>query len=172
MLNTSSIIQQDRGAWAVFTFIFFFPFIFLVVMCTLFLWEDDLLVSMCLSITFKHDSAPITSHERQTPKKYGLMLTHKCIESSSNHIGSLTRKPGTRFHVACIMTWQQMNATLVLCWPQSIFRKVKQTKSDQKDNQGVIFTTQKLPKIDICFVRKDLKVHEFVVACANFQGFS
>lgn len=61
----------ERGLFYLF-FLFFlsllfipFLFIFLVVMGTLFL-EDDLLVSMCLSITFSHDGGWIISHERQT----------------------------------------------------------------------------------------------------------
>jgi len=51
-----------------FSYLLFIPFLFffLVVMCTL-LWEEDLLVSMCLSITFNHHGAWIISHERQKP---------------------------------------------------------------------------------------------------------
>lgn len=59
-----------------------FLFIFLVEMCTLFP-GDDLLVSMCLSITLQPRQW-IISHERQTPQKYGDIFTTKRMKFSDN----------------------------------------------------------------------------------------
>ena len=76
----------------------------------------------------------------------------------------------------CVTTRYQKHKIPMLSLVMKHFKKVKQTKSVQKEvisgNMShtlerikitkVLFTTKKLPWIDICFARKDLKALDFL----------